>query len=108
MKPKSHSQRLAERRKVEMERHRPSARARGYDQRWRQARARFLREHPRCENCGAPATVVDHIVPHRQDRRLFWDAANWQALCTRCHNAKTARECFQPAGRATPGKERTR
>ncbi|MHA6731654.1 hypothetical protein [Devosia sp. A369] len=21
--------------------------------------------------------VVDHIVPHRGDQRLFWDRANW-------------------------------
>jgi 5-methylcytosine-specific restriction protein A len=38
------------------------------------------------------ATVVDHIVPHRGDQRLFWDEANWAALCKPCHDAKTARE----------------
>jgi 5-methylcytosine-specific restriction endonuclease McrA len=33
-----------------------------------------------------PATVVDHVVPHRGDQRLFWDERNWQPLCTRHHN----------------------
>jgi 5-methylcytosine-specific restriction protein A len=39
-----------------------------------------------------PATVVDHVVPHRGDQELFWDEANWAALCTRCHDRKTVRE----------------
>jgi 5-methylcytosine-specific restriction protein A len=39
-----------------------------------------------------PATVVDHVVPHRGNQRLFWDPANWAALCKPCHDAKTARE----------------
>jgi 5-methylcytosine-specific restriction protein A len=39
-----------------------------------------------------PATVVDHVVPHRGDERLFWDKGNWQGLCKRCHDAKTACE----------------
>jgi len=34
------------------------------------------------------ATLVDHVVPHRGDQRLFWLVANWQALCTACHQAK--------------------
>ena len=37
------------------------------------------------------ACVVDHLVPHRGDRLLFWDASNWQSLCESCHNRKTAR-----------------
>ncbi|MGM9590559.1 MAG: HNH endonuclease signature motif containing protein, partial [Faecousia sp.] len=36
-----------------------------------------------------PATVVDHIIPHRGDRKLFWDESNWQPLCKDCHNRKT-------------------
>ena len=31
-------------------------------------------------------------MPHRSDPVLFWDEANWAALCKRCHDAKTARE----------------
>ncbi len=33
------------------------------------------------------ATVVDHIKPHRGDQKLFWDTANWQALCKPCHDS---------------------
>lgn len=44
--------------------------------------------------CGAPATVVDHIIPHRGDlsSAAFWDETNWQPLCKRHHDRKTARE----------------
>jgi 5-methylcytosine-specific restriction enzyme A len=60
-----------------LDRERPSAARRGYDGRWRKARAEFLAEHPLCAHCLAegrltPATVVDHVVPHRGDQRLFW------------------------------------
>lgn len=75
---------------------RPTACRRGYDRRWRQARAQWLADHPLCDDCERQgrttvATVVDHRVPHRGDRVLFWDRANWQSLCMRCHNSKTAR-----------------
>jgi 5-methylcytosine-specific restriction protein A len=39
-----------------------------------------------------PATVVDHVVPHRGDQQLFWDEGNWAPACKPCHDAKTARE----------------
>ena len=38
------------------------------------------------------ATVVDHIVPHRGDQKLFWDRGNWQPLCEHHHNVKTMTE----------------
>ncbi|WP_435645121.1 HNH endonuclease [Butyricicoccus porcorum] len=38
------------------------------------------------------ATVVDHIVPHRGDPKLFWDQTNWQSLCKQCHDRKTMTE----------------
>ena len=71
-----------------------NAAERGYDAKWRRARKLFLQRHPLCANClsqGAltPATVVDHIVPHRGDHRLFWDEQNWQPLCKACHDRKT-------------------
>ena len=64
---------------------RGGASARGYDTRWREARAIFLKQHPLCAFCQAegkivPATVVDHIIPHRGDQRLFWDQTNWESL----------------------------
>jgi len=83
--------------KRELDRQRPSAARRGYGPRWRRARAAFLARHPLCVRCQAagclePSTTVDHIVPHRGNQQLFWDEANWAAMCKRCHNAKTARE----------------
>jgi len=42
------------------------------------------------------ATVVDHIIPHRGDEKLFWDRDNWQALCKRCHDQKTWTEDKNP------------
>ena len=40
-----------------------------------------------------PATVVDHVIPHRGDQKLFWDEDNWQALCKSCHDRKTGHGC---------------
>jgi 5-methylcytosine-specific restriction enzyme A len=76
---------------------RGSASERGYDNRWQKARAGYLRSHPLCRRCEqrgdlTPATVVDHIVPHRGDRDLFWRSDNWQPLCKPCHDRKTATE----------------
>ncbi len=73
---------------------RDSANERGYDSRWRKARKLFLRKHPLCASCMkenklTPATVVDHIIPHRGDAKLFWDESNWQPLCKDCHDHKT-------------------
>ena len=70
---------------------------RGYGGDWRKARRLFLQEHPLCMRClergrYVKATVVDHIVPHRGDQRLFWDRRNWQALCKKCHDRKTMTE----------------
>lgn len=63
-----------------------------YGYRWQQAREGWLRKNPlciRCERAGLkkPATVVDHIQPHRGDMVLFWDRSNWQSLCTHCHSS---------------------
>ena len=58
---------------------------------WRKARAEFLARHRFCVECGAPATVVDHIVPHRGDPIIFWDRSRWQPMCATCHGRKTAR-----------------
>ncbi|MCE8523361.1 HNH endonuclease [Ruegeria pomeroyi] len=72
---------------------RPSAAKRGYNRAWRAARDAFLMVHDRCAwpGCGAPATVVDHIKPHRGDMALFWERANWQPLCARCHDSSKQR-----------------
>jgi 5-methylcytosine-specific restriction protein A len=79
----------------EYDRHRGSSAERGYNGRWQKARAAYLRMHPLCAECERsgkvePANVVDHIKPHRGDMMLFWDMSNWQSLCKRCHDVKTA------------------
>ncbi len=61
-------------------------------QRWRTVSKAFLAGHPYCYICGAKATVVDHIRPHRGDTELFYDENNLQPLCTKCHSAKTLKE----------------
>lgn len=77
-------------RKARFDKTRPSASARGYDADWRRARIDFLRAHPFC-HCGAQATVVDHITPHKGDQSLFWDKSNWAALCSHHHNSAKQR-----------------
>lgn len=79
------------------ERARGSASARGYGRKWQHARAAWLRQHPLCRACEdddviTAAVEVDHLIPHRGDKRLFWDRSNWQSMCKPCHSEKTARE----------------
>lgn len=73
-------------RKAKADAGRPTARQRGYDTRWDKARAAYLAKHTECVRCGAPATVVNHKIPHRGDKALFWDRNNWEAVCAPCHN----------------------
>lgn len=59
---------------------------------WKRLRLEQLREEPFCAFCAragrlSPATVVDHVVPHRGDERLFFDPQNLQSLCKSCHDA---------------------
>lgn len=75
---------------------RPTAAQRGYGSKWQRAREGWLRAHPLCKMCAdlgkiVEATVVDHVVPHRGDMKLFWDRANWQSLCKICHDAHKQR-----------------
>ena len=80
-----------------------SAGSRGYGRAWQRESKRFLSmpEHRLCELClkegrYVRASVVDHIVPHRGDEKLFWDISNWQGLCKSCHDKKTWREDANP------------
>jgi 5-methylcytosine-specific restriction protein A len=84
---------------------RRSAFSRGYTKRWSKAAKAFRLQYPLCgmrpnneppvmslcdqEERSTPATLVDHVVPHRGDQTLFWDQANWQAMCESCHSRKT-------------------
>lgn len=70
---------------------------RGYNYKWQKARESYLAKHPLCVECESEgmvtvATDLDHIVPHRGDKALFWDRDNWQGLCHSHHSAKTQRE----------------
>ncbi|EMA1799432.1 HNH endonuclease [Cronobacter turicensis] len=81
-----------------------------YGSRWDKARLTFLRANPLCVMChrqgrAVPATVVDHIKPHKlkealnggnpqeiaKAQKLFWDKANWQPLCKQHHDSTKQR-----------------
>ena len=68
-----------------------------YNYQWQKASRQYLVESPLCVYCLrmggiTPATVVDHIIPHKGDDELFWDTANWQALCKSCHDSVKQKE----------------
>jgi len=70
---------------------------RGYGWEWQKARKHYLNQHPICVYCDregrvSMATVVDHITPHKGDKRLFWDVNNWQPLCAPCHDVEKKME----------------
>lgn len=60
-----------------------------YDHKWREYRKEFLKRNPNCKQCGAPATVIDHVIPHKGNVGLFWTRFNHMALCKTCHDRKT-------------------
>lgn len=58
---------------------------------WQRLRAVQLLTEPLCRyhrELGqvVPATVVDHIKPHKGDRNLAFDPENLQSLCKDCHD----------------------
>lgn len=64
---------------------------------WQRLRKQVLNQQPLCVECMkvkriAPATVVDHIKPHKGNEKLFFDINNLQPLCKSCHDRKTAKE----------------
>lgn len=67
------------------------------DPRWVKGRVVHLDRHPLCVMClvrgvTRAATVVDHIIPHRGDAKLFFDSEkNWQSLCDHDHNTHKQR-----------------
>ncbi|WP_082849473.1 MULTISPECIES: HNH endonuclease signature motif containing protein [unclassified Sulfitobacter] len=70
---------------------------------WKSGRLRHLRRNPLCVDCAELGAVVeakevDHIIPHRGDRKLFLSRSNWQSLCKSCHSRKTAGEVFHGKG----------
>lgn len=82
---------------------RPSAARRGYDGKWRQIRAAFLKRYPDCVVCGEPAQEVDHIVALEAGGSNEW--SNLQAMCKSHHSQKTNRVDGGFGGNRFPGKE---
>ena len=61
---------------------------------WKRRRYLQLRQHPLCTFCLArgeltPATVADHVEPHRGDARSFYEG-RLQSLCWNCHASRKA------------------
>lgn len=84
-------------RRTQRSSNRPTTTEQGYGWRWQQARIPHLQRNPLCAECLRqariePATVVDHIIPHKGDQALFWNTSNWQSLCKPCHDLKTIKE----------------
>ncbi|MDF3810683.1 HNH endonuclease [Rhodopseudomonas sp. BAL398] len=81
-----------QRSKADADRRRPSAQARGYDGKWQRESKAFLAlpANRLCScGCGRTANMVDHIIPHRGDKRLFWSRSNWQPMASSpCHNSR--------------------
>lgn len=62
--------------------------------RWKKLRLEHLTKEPWCCYCDrklTPATVVDHIEPHKGDEALFWSPDNLQSLCKTHHDATKQR-----------------
>ena len=83
-------------------RRRGSSTDQGYTSRWRKVALAFRRNHPLCAwhlagDVVAVANVVDHVVEHKGDSRLFWDPTNWAPLCKECHGVKTRLEHGLPS-----------
>ena len=83
-------------RRAEADKRRPTATQRGYDSKWQKASKTFLAkpENRLCAcGCGRVADMVDHIRPHRNDVKLFWDKSNWQPMASSpCHNSRKQRQ----------------
>lgn len=65
------------------------------DRRWRAKREAQLQREPLCCFCWGrgrttPATIADHIEPHRGDLGKFWYGA-LQSLCQACHSSTKQR-----------------
>lgn len=62
---------------------------------WQRKRKLQLMAEPLCAFCAkdglsTPATVADHIIPHKGDAKAFWNNA-LQSLCKPCHDSTKQR-----------------
>ena len=76
--------------------------------RWLAIRAAQLRDEPLCGMCAAdgrvePATVCDHVEPHRGDAARFF-AGPFQSLCKWHHDG--AKQRAERAAQTTPKSSR--
>ncbi len=62
-----------------------------YDTKWEEYRKRFLAVNPKCYACNEYAIVVDHLIPHKGDEKLFKKLDNHIQLCVKCHNTVTTK-----------------
>ena len=63
---------------------------------WRKLRQMILHKQPICVMCQQKkryktANTIDHILPINKGGAV-WSIDNLQALCTSCHNKKSARD----------------
>ena len=69
--------------------------------RWQKRRKYQLIREPLCRYCAqmgviTPATVADHVEPHRGDEEKFW-TGELQSLCAICHSG--AKQSEEATGR---------
>jgi 5-methylcytosine-specific restriction protein A len=70
--------------------------------RWQQLRLRQLRADPLCAMClprCVPATICDHVEPHKGDEAKFWNGP-FQSLCKQCHDSDKQR--IEKGGKPRP------
>jgi 5-methylcytosine-specific restriction protein A len=70
-------------------------------QRWRRIRAHQLAVEPLCRICrdngvDTPATICDHVEPHRGNMVKFWSGP-FQSLCKQCHDS--VKQAFEKSGK---------
>lgn len=66
---------------------------------WRKIRAQFLQSNPLCVMCltdghYTPATVCDHITPHKGNLEAFYRGP-FQALCKTHHDGSKAKQEYR-------------
>jgi len=72
-----------------------------YTREARRAMNQYRRTHILCEQCGAPATDIDHII-NLASGGAPADPANLQALCKACHQRKTSAEAHAARRKQRP------
>lgn len=87
----------------QIDRQRGSARERGYSAAWDRAAKVHLAASPLCRYChlaghDEPATLVDHLYPHRQYPGAFWLTDLWVSSCAPCHSG--FKQALETSGRA--------